>query len=102
MSATLDFMHSCSRVSPNHLQRKLGRQHVGFHTAKHKDRHLDAGPILPEIETVMPGISERPHDLRSKSMTYRSRLACQATLCRVMWHQCSSVRVPKGDKTSRK
>ena len=64
MSASLDFMYSCPWVSPNHFQHEVGRQHVGFHTAKHKDRHLDAGPILPQIETVVPGISERPHDLR--------------------------------------
>ena len=98
MSATLDFMHSCSWVSSNHLQHEVGRQHVGFHTAKHKDRHLDAGPILPQIETVMPGISERPHDLRVEKHDVPLWLACQATLCRVMWHQCSSLRVPKGDK----
>src|SRR4029077_17119196 len=64
VATALDIMHACPRVPPDHLVREVRRQHVGFHTAKCKDRHLDAGPVFPEINAVVPWISECPYDLR--------------------------------------
>ena len=64
VATALDIMHACPRVPPDHLVREVRRQHVGFHTAKCKDRHLDAGPVFPEINALMPWISECPYDLR--------------------------------------